>query len=232
MPRLVSRCATLCLFFLTVVFSAKGQTTLTVDNTSGSGDIADFLTGSGSPVTKAEVDLSGDFVTGTSGQFLFSSFPAADTGLSRGSAGVVDVGTGTSGSAQGFVKSAQSLIVSSDFSTGSTSLTPVTGLSVALPLVVANWSFSCDLVISQTTATTGDAIGVQTPTNPPTYLTAGGVVGLLATGAIADGTKYAVHLGGGIVGTLIGGTVFRIVIATGNSLNLITVSAGSSCWVY
>lgn len=198
----------------------------------------------------ANVYAANSLFAGTSGVFGWPSASSADTGLSRGAALIVDVGNGTNGNTQGFVKSAQSVIVASDFTTANTSLTAITGLSVQLPSVSGtNWSFSCDLVVSQASAVTNDLIGIQTAgTSAPTSLTAGGTVGLLMTGAITDvsstaaqtlitftpasGMQYPVHIGGGIVGITSSGSTLKILIANGGIGSIIRVYAGSSCWVY
>jgi hypothetical protein len=226
-----------------MISCVNAQTTLTVNNT-GSGDIADFLS-SGS-TTKAEIDTSGDFITGLSGVYSFSSFSGSpDTSLSRGGPGLVDV-NGASSTA-GFVKTAQTLIVTSDFSTTNTGLTAITGLTLTLPSSV-NWGFSCDLVVSQVNGVGGDKIGIQAATNAASGLTAGGFIGFLGNGAVADisnstaqtlvtftavsGTKYPVHIGGGVIGPSVSGTTLTILVATGNASDSIVVSEGSACWVY
>jgi hypothetical protein len=171
----------------------------------------------------------------------------ADTTISRAGQSVLEIGPGGGGST-GFVKTAQSLTLTSDFSTTSTSLAQIPGLTITLPSFATNWGFNCDLVITQITGTAGDQIGVQTPTNAPTSMAAGGFVGSVGTGAVsgslgtstqslatftsAGGTRYAAHIGGGLAGASASGTVFQIVVSTGNSSHTIIVSAGSSCWFY
>lgn len=181
---------------------------------------------------------------------------AADTGLSRKAADMVAVGNGNQGSIAGFIKAAQTLeVVTSDFTctTGCTTLATITGLSVALPSVSANWSFSCDLVVSQATAAATNQIGVQTATNAPTNLeasaiaytaaavsTTGAIVGVASTSSQsvvtftpgAAGTNMPIHLAGTVEGASASGTTLNIQVLTGSSSDAITIRRGSACWVY
>lgn len=238
-----------CVSLTTFVRSAIAQT-LTINNSTGSGDITDFVTGGATPTTKAQIDPSGDFITGLTGAFQFSGFSGSpDTGVSRGATKLVDIGSGASGDATGFIKTAQTLMVTSaDVSITDTNLHTISGLTLTLPSVSVNWGFTCDLVISQGTATTNDKLGVQTATNAPAALTAGGFVGTIATGTITDvanitpqpvvtfttsaGTKYPVHFTGGIEAASASGTTLNIMMLTAVSGNPITIYRGSSCWVY
>lgn len=155
-----------------------------------------------------------------------------------------------------FVKTAQTLqVTGSDFTctTGCTSLATITGLSVALPTVATNWSFTCDLIIDQATAAAADQIGVQTATNASTNLaataiaytaaavsTSGSLVGASSTASQsvltftpgATGTNLPLHLAGTVEGTSTSGTTLNIQILTGSSSDAITVKRGSSCYVY
>jgi hypothetical protein len=108
-----------------------------------------------------------------------------DIELSRVGAHLLGIGVShTVGDERGFVKTGQSFqVTSADVTCGTggtinscTSFETITGLSVTLPSVSATWSFSCDLVISQATATATDQIGIQTSSHGATNMTAYGVV--------------------------------------------------------
>jgi hypothetical protein len=214
--------------------------------------LADFQLGG---VSQWKVDESGNSTQ--AGALGFSASGTLDTGISRGAALLLDVGNGNGGSFTGFLKTAQFLAVTGmDFTCGtspsctSPTFLTITGLSAPLPLFAANWSFSCDLVVSQATTGVLDKIGVQTATNQATSLTASAVVGLLATGQTTDqapsgtsvlpvvnftptaGTKYPVHLAGTIEGVSASGTTLNIAITTSIGTDTLTVYRGSSCWVY
>lgn len=155
-----------------------------------------------------------------------------------------------------FVKTAQTLqVTGSDFTctTGCTSLATITGLSVALPTVATNWSFDCNLIVSQATGAVSDQIGVQTATNAPTNLAATGTVytaAAVSTSASivavsstssqsvvtftpgATGTNLPIHLSGTVEGASTSGTTLNIQILTGSSSDAITIRRGSACWVY
>lgn len=171
----------------------------------------------------------------------------------------VDVGAAcTTGS---FVKTAQTLqITGADVTCGTsgtltpcTSFTTITGLSVALPTVATNWTFSCDLIVSQATGAAADQIGVQTATNASTNLAASGIAytaAAVSTAAAfttvsstsaqsivtftpgATGTKLPIHVTGTIEGTSTSGTTFNLQVLTGNAADLLTVYRGSACWLY
>lgn len=109
---------------------------------------------------------------------------ATDTGLSRGSAGVVDVGTGASGSTAGFIKTSQTLqVITSNFTTASTTLVVPTGLNFTAPTSFAsNWSFQCQIIYSQATAAAADLFGLVTTGTAPSNLQVWGAVLTSQTG--------------------------------------------------
>lgn len=106
---------------------------------------------------------------------------AADTGLSRGSAGVLYVGTGAAGSKAGFIKTVQTLqVITSNYTTTGTTLAGagvVTGLNFTAPTSFAsNWSFDCNIIYSQATAAAADLFGFTTAGTAPTNLEVWGTV--------------------------------------------------------
>lgn len=134
-----------------------------------------------------------------------------------------------------------------------TALTTITGLSVSLPAISANWSFACDLIVSQATAAAADQIGVQTATNAPTNLAASGIAytaaavstaaaitGVSSTSAQSvvtftpggTGTRLPIHISGTVEGASASGTTLNIMALTGSGADLLTIYRGSSCWVY
>lgn len=116
---------------------------------------------------------------------------STDTGLSRGSAGVVDVGTGASGSTAGFIKTSQTLqVITSNYTTTGTTLAGagvVTGLNFTAPVSFAsNWSFQCHILYSQATAAAADLFGFTTAGTAPTNLQVRGAVLTSQTGTQVD----------------------------------------------
>jgi hypothetical protein len=178
-----------------------------------------------------------------------------------GAALLFDFGSSTPQSQTAFIKTAQTLAVTgADVTCGTggtltpcTSLTTITGLSVTLPSSVQNWTFSCDLIVSQATAAAANTIGVQTATNASTSLAASGVAytaAAVATSAAfsgvsstvaqnivtftpgATGTKLPVHVSGTIEGASASGTVFNLQVLTGSGADLLTISRGSFCTIF
>lgn len=210
--------------------------------------------------------FTGGIRQGSNGVFGFtntanSAALSFDTGMSRGAAGLTDFGTGGSGSTVGFVKSAQTLqVTAADVTCGTsgtltpcTAFTTITGLTATLPLVAANWSYDCDLVVGQATAAAANQIGLQTATNAPTNSEGSGIVYTAAgvstaaafTGASsttvqsivtftpgATGTKLPIHIAGTIEGTSVSGTVFNLQVLTGSGADLLTIYRGSNCWIF
>lgn len=185
-----------------------------------------------------------------------------DTGLSRGTGGLVDVGNGSAASTAGFIKTAQSIaVVTADVTCGTggtlapcTSFTTITGLSLTLPSLAANWEFECDLIVGQATAGAANQIGVQTATNGATNIAASGIAysaaGTSTSAAITGvastttaqsiitwtpggtGTKLPVHIAGTIEGASVSGTTLNITVLTGAAADLLTIYRGSKCWVH
>lgn len=186
----------------------------------------------------------------------------ADLAISRGAAGLLDVGTGSAASTAGFIKTAQSVaVITADdtFGTGGThapgtSFTTITGLTVTFPLVAANWEFECDLIVGQATSAVADQIGVQTATNGATNLAASGIaytaaatstsaaftgqastttaVSIITLTPGTTGTKLPVHIAGTVEGASASGTVLNIVALTGAAADLLTIYRGSKCWIH
>src|ERR1051326_7034053 len=112
--------------------------TLTINNTAGSGDITDFVTGGGTPTTKAQIDSNGFFATGLTGVFQFKNFAnsTADTGISRDSAGVLDFGNGVQGDTSGILNTTKVFAGSSGVFGWPSSTSPDTGISKIAAKVV------------------------------------------------------------------------------------------------
>jgi len=86
---------------------------------------------------------------GNAGEFGWSSSTGVtntfDTGIGRGTAGVVTIDTSSNGNASGLMLSANTgKVAGSDYSVMSTANT-ITGLSWTLPAVAKTWSFNCNL---------------------------------------------------------------------------------------
>jgi len=95
----------------------------------------------------------------------------SDTGLSRGAAGLVEVGNGTAADTTGLVLSGNKALLTSDFTDSNASgLQVITGMSFALPNVTKNWSFHCSFTYSEATPIANDQFGVASLTTAPTNL--------------------------------------------------------------
>jgi hypothetical protein len=128
-------------------------------------------------------------------------------------------------------------------------------LSFTLPLVAANWSFTCDLIVGQATAATTNSWNVQTATNGATNLTANYLMSTGTTtvkgGAITDvasttttqviaptwnlggaATQMPVHLAGTIEGASASGTVLNIQLVAPTVTDLVTIYRGSQCRIF
>jgi len=84
-------------------------------------------------------------------------------------------------------------VVTSNFTTASTSLVTITGLTWTIPAITNNspsqtsYSFRCHMTYSQATAAAADAIGVQASTTAPTNLYAQGIAYTNLTTAPTNG---------------------------------------------
>jgi len=182
----------------------------------------------------------------------------ADTGLSRDAAGIVDVGNGTAGNSSAFIRTGNTVQVASNFTTASTSLVTITGLTWTLPATNHNYSFVCHGSYSQATAAAANFFGIQATTTAPTNIYAADRIstGLAVTGV--DGTlptlttTTATNIGGtgftpsaaGAIGTVAdifvfdiwgtieqgaGATTLNIMVLTGSASDSITIYRGTSC---
>jgi hypothetical protein len=137
--------------------------------------------------------------------------------------------------------------------TSCTSATTIPGLSFTLPLVAANWSFTCDLIVEQAPVGTSNQWLIQTATNGATNLTASFTMALSTTsfgyGAVPNTSstttpvsigmwsptasqKLPVHLAGTIEGVSASGTVLNIQVIVSNTSDLLTIYRGSMCRVF
>jgi len=183
----------------------------------------------------------------------------ADTGLSRDAAAIVDVGNGTAGNASAILRTGNTVAVASNFTTASTSLVTITGLTWTFPATNHNYTFHCDLSYSQATAAAANAFGVQAATTAPTNLYAAMNVstGLAITGVDATlptlATTTATNIGtftpsaAGAIGTIAdiftaqiwgrleqgaGATTLNIMALTGSASDSLTIYRGSTCTLY
>jgi hypothetical protein len=242
-----------------LTFSTSG-TCLETAGTGATGALQFF----GNTINLAQIDVPFGLTVWEGGGLGFGSGATTRTAsisLSNGTP-LLSFGNGTLGNSAGFTKSGQSLnVTGADVTCGTggtltpcTSFTTITGLSVALPLVAKTWSFKCDLVVSQATATVADQIGIQAATNGATNMTASAQAYItsstLTSGALTDqgvtttpqsvltftpgaiGAAVPIHLAGTLETVSASGTTFNVVVLTGNASDLLTIYRGSSCWVY
>jgi hypothetical protein len=175
--------------------------------------------------------------------------------LTQGAASVAGV-TGNF-AVTGFLTSGNTVAVgTSNFTTASTSLVTITGLSWTFPAAARNYSFHCRISYSQATAAATNAFGVQAATTAPTNLYAAMRVstGLLVTGTDATlptlASTTATNIGtftpgaAGTIGTVAdiftadiwgyleqgaGATTLNIMALSGSASDSLTIYRGSSC---
>lgn len=144
------------------------------------------------------------------------------------------------------------LQVASDFTTTSTSLATITGLTFTQLANATNYSFHCELAYSQATAAAANAFGIQVATNAPTNVFATGKVwtsataatsGVLATLATttatnivtftpsATATNFVAELSGTIELPASANTV-NFMALTGSASDALTIKRGSYCQVW
>jgi hypothetical protein len=143
-----------------------------------------------------------------------------------------------------------------NFTTASTSLVTITGLTWTFPAANRNYAFNCRISYSQATAAALDAFGVQATTTAPTNLYAAMRVstGLAVTGVDATlpvlATTTATNIGtftpsaAGAIGTVAdifvadvwgyleqgaGATTLNIMALSGSGSDSLTIYRGSSC---
>jgi hypothetical protein len=164
---------------------------------------------------------------------------------------------GTQVSTAEVVRAGNTVVVgTSNFTTASTSLVTITGLSWTLPSTAHNYAFGCRLSYSQATAAATDAFGIQAATTSPTNLYAAMRVstGLAVTGVDATlptlASTTATNIGtftpsaAGTIGSVAtifvadiwgyleqgaGATTLNIMVLTGSASDSITIYRGSSC---
>jgi hypothetical protein len=174
----------------------------------------------------------------------------ADTGWSRGAAGISLIGTGAAASRAGLLLSGNSVFVTSNFTTAAnTNLQTITGLSWTFPAAAFNWNFHCHLAYSQATGTAAVAFGIQAATNAPTNIFATGemftAAGTVTTGVLATlTTTTATNIVSGTPGATgtnlvadLHGTAqlpasantLNIMVSTATSADAVTVLQGSYC---
>jgi hypothetical protein len=229
---------------------AGDTTTGFLDNSTVNHTIAVSTNG----VSVMEFDASG--VRGSSvGQWRWSSGgvgTAADTGISRDTADIIDFGNGTQGNSSALFKSGMTVSVTADFTTAAnTNLQTITGLSWTVPATgTHNFSYWCDGAYSQATANAAVAFGIQAATNAPTNIFGEGALytstSALTTGVLATlntttatnivsatpsatATNFIFHLQGRIENPATTANTFNIMVSTATSGDAVTVKRGSSC---
>lgn len=175
-----------------------------------------------------------------------------DTGMSRFAAGIVAFGGGSAAQKTALIQSGMSVFVTSNFTTSGvgTALEVITGLSITVPAIAANWTFHAHLAYSQAVANAAVAFGIQAATNNPTNIFAQGtqqitvgppatlVTGTLATLATttatnivsgtpgATATNYIVDLYGTCELAATANTI-RLLVSTATAADLVTILRGS-----
>lgn len=156
------------------------------------------------------------------------------------------------------LRGSNTVFVTSNFTTASTSLVTITGLTWTLGATAHNYHFVCTLSYSQATAAAANAFGVQATTTAPTNLYAAMEVATNLTTATAWvsatlptlTTTTATNIGTftpgafGSIGTVAdiftakiwgeleqgaGATTLNIMALTGNASDSLTIYRGSSC---
>lgn len=176
--------------------------TLTVSSVSNGNGVLALAGNTSGTATLAAPAIAG---TATNPMLISNSlqFPSGtainwnnDTGISRDSAAVLDVGNGTAGDKSGTINAASAvftgqvvtankvLLTAAFTDANAAGLQVITGLSFALGTVARNWSFHCSLTYSQATPAAGDQFGVASLTTSPTNLHAWAHV-ITTEGAVA-----------------------------------------------
>ena len=220
-----------------------------------------FLVGGATTASaQAEITSGGNQIFVNGGRITWSATGALtgslDTGLSRDAAGIIDAGNGTGSNATAIIRTGNTVQLTSNFTTASTSLVTITGLSWTFPSTAHNYSFDCRGSYSQATADAADAFGVQAATTAPTNLMANmrvdtslsnaGTNATLPTlttttatnigtftptlfgsiGTVADILTFHIH---GQLQQATGATTLNIMALTGNASDSLTIYAGTSC---
>lgn len=157
-----------------------------------------------------------------------------------------------------FLRSANTVAVTANFTTASATLVTITGLSWTFGATQHNYRFFCHLSYSQATAAAANAFGVQATTTSPTNLYAAMEVNTALTTATAAvnatlptlATQTATNIGTftpsafGAIGNIptiftakiwgfleqgAGATTLNIMALTGNVSDSLTIYRGSSC---
>jgi len=140
--------------------------------------------------TQLGMNSTGALTFGSSSTSLNAANMNADTAISRLAAGILAVGvSATSGSKTGLLQSGMSVFVTANFTTSGvgTALEAITGLTITVPAVAANWTFHAHLAYSQAVGTAAVAFGIQAVTNNPTNCFATGEM-FTAAGTVITGT--------------------------------------------
>lgn len=208
----------------------------------------------GTTVTVAHGNASGNPSWGSVVGADFGSSIAARTALVRAAAtaGAPAFGTTVDALAYQVAEIPNIVYVTTDFTTASTSLTLITGLTWTIPASTAlNVPFTCNFVYNQATAAGGISFGIQDVTVSPTNIAAEGIVqtntgaydggvlvGLNSTTATtivtatpsATGTDYTAQVTGFIQApSNASASAIDIMVDTGNASDSVTVRQGSYC---
>lgn len=247
--------------------AATGTDTNIPLNLSAKASTVNFPTSSlligGSTTATAQVEIStgGNVLLPNSGRITWTSTGAVNgsivTSVTPDSgAGIVDIGTGAQGSVAGLLRTGNTVQLTSNFTTTSTTLVTITGLSWTFPATNHNYGFDCRGSYSQATAAAANAFGVQAATTAPTNLMASmrvntsltnaGVNATLPTLATTTATNIGTFTPGsfGAIGTVAdiftfdihgqlqqapGATTLNIMALSGSASDALTIYAGTSC---
>jgi hypothetical protein len=267
---------------ITAPGTSTGQTVLNINGATTGGDLQDWGTGgtwtagvlSGQTIV-GSIGPTGILKLGTapaitagSGGGIGFSCGTAPTGVASSntfycnSANQPDILSGTTDLGIVSTKSQTAQIITADWTCGTggtvsscTTAQTIGTLTFTLPLVAANWTFDCNLIVGQATGVTANNWNVQTATNGATnvaaYYSQATAAAAVATGATtgqgsttttfniggtwtqgATGTKMPVHIWGTIEGTSASGTVFNLQLVAPTVGDLVTIYRGSSCRIY
>lgn len=188
--------------------------------------------------------------SGTATDLFISATETALGGLHN----LIDAGVGGTGGVftvtnSGLIQSGMTKFVTANFTTSGvgTALEAITGLSITVPAVAANWKFHAHLAYSQAVGNAAVGFGIQAVTNNPTNIfatgemfTAAGTVttGVLATLATTTATQIVSGTPGATATNLItdlygtcelgaSANTIRLSVSTATAADLVTILRGS-----
>ena len=194
------------------------------------------------------LNSSGAISFGSSATVLDAANMNGDIFIGRGAAGVLRLGA-TFNTTTGLIQTGMSTFVTANFTTSGvgTALEAITGLSITVPALAANWTFHAHLAYSQAVGAAAVAFGIQAVTNNPTNIFATGELytasGTVTTGVLATlATTTATNIVSGTPGATatnfvcdLHGTcelaatanTIRLLVSTSTAADLVTILRGS-----